>query len=861
MTGAPLSGDAARALLEQTARDHGPWTAHDIPIADGLSTGGAEQSGRRIERVLAAIEDFRPGPFDGLRILDLGALEGLYGIECARLGAEVVAVEARAGNVARTRAAVEALGLADRVDVRHEDVRDVSVATHGRFDVVLCLGILYHLDQPDVFRFIERLGELCTGLLVLDTHIALTDAELAALDDPERGRAGYAHLLSGLRTVHDDRGISRRGRVFYEHTPEVSAAARLASPWASVQPQSFWLERAALVDLLADAGFGVLYTPTAPALEVPADRIWLVGVRGDRRASTGGADRYRTAVAGAPVADPAPPPAVIANGAAPVDVVCFGIVAWDYRWQRPQQLLSRLAARGHRVFCIRPTAAENGGDTIVDTVAERVWEIQPRVSAPFAPYEGPPSPGQVEELQSMLRGVGSAHGIGHDAVAMVQLPSWSPAALAARAEFGWNVVYDCMDEWDGFPGLDDAVAESERDLLREADAVTTSALGLWKRLAPVSGNAVLVRNGGDPDHYADPGPDRPLADLPRPIIGFVGGIAPWVDIELVAAAARARPDWTFVFVGDLDTDVASVEGLANVRVLPRRPYAEMPAYVREFDVCMIPFRVDAITRAVDPVKIYEYFSLGKPVVTRPLPELTRFGDLLYTAAEASDFVPAVAAALAETDATLPERRITAAADGHWEQRVDTLLAAVARGRTRGYDRVRSWALGRRLHAHGPVVVAGGADDVADVVRLRPELLVPAAADPAAAGAVLALSLDPAVLERAQDLAGRHGLASFFALTGVLESEVPGGHRDLIDAVAAALHHQGLAMLEVERLMWDDPADSGASARRPTVLGRVDGGTRELLVHVAPVADPATVGALVDQIRHLRLQVDVLTHGG
>ena len=509
MTAGPLSAGAARALIDRTARDHGPWTAHDIPVAAGVSTGGTEQSGRRVQRVLAAIEDFRPGGFDGLRVLDLGALEGLYGIECARRGAEVVAVEARAGNVARTRAAVEALGLGDRVDVRHEDVRDVSVASHGRFDVVLCLGILYHLDQPDVFRFIARLGELCTGLLVLDTHVALTDAELAALDDPDAGRAGYAHLLSGLRTVHDDRGIGRRGRIFYEHAPESTEADRLASPWASVQTQSFWLEREALADLLADAGFGVLYTPTAPALELAADRIWLVGARHDRRASSGGAERHRRAPVAGAVADPAPPPALAANGARPVDVVCFGIVAWDYRWQRPQQLLSRLAARGHRVYAIRPTAAENGDDTVVEAVAERVWEIQPRVSAPFAPYEGPPSPVQVGELQSMLRALSAAHGIGRDAVAMVQLPSWSPAALAARDEFGWNVVYDCMDEWDGFPGLSAAVAGSERELLQEADAVTTSALGLWQRLAPVNGNAVLVRNGGDPAHYADPGPDRP----------------------------------------------------------------------------------------------------------------------------------------------------------------------------------------------------------------------------------------------------------------------------------------------------------------------------------------------------------------
>ena len=155
---------------------------------------------------------------------------------------------------------------------------------------------------------------------------------------------------------------------------------------------------------------------------------------------------------------------------------------------------------------------------------------------------------------------------------------------------------------------------------------------------------------------------------------------------------------------------------------PRRPYAEMPAYVRDFDVGMIPFRVDPMTRAVDPVKIYEYFSLGKPVVARPLPELSRFGDLVPPRLSRRTSCPRSRRRSPRRTPPCPSGASAPRPPADWDGRVDTLLAAAERGRTRGYDRVRSRALGQRL-TRGPVA-SWRADDVADVVRLRPELLSP-----------------------------------------------------------------------------------------------------------------------------------------
>jgi SAM-dependent methyltransferase len=114
--------------------------------------------------------DLTGRPLSELRVLDLGALEGQYAVEFALHGAEVMAIEGREANAAKARLAAEVLGL-DNLEIRQEDVRGLSAERHGSFDVVLCLGLLYHLDRNDLFPFLDQLAEVCTSLLILDTHV------------------------------------------------------------------------------------------------------------------------------------------------------------------------------------------------------------------------------------------------------------------------------------------------------------------------------------------------------------------------------------------------------------------------------------------------------------------------------------------------------------------------------------------------------------------------------------------------------------------------------------------------------------------------------------------------------------------
>src|SRR5215213_4154131 len=137
----------------------GDWTDHNIHIAGDLYTIGEDVVSTRLRRIVQIVSDVSGEPLANLRVLDLACLEGLYAVEFARQGAQAVAIEGREVNLEKVKFVKKALGL-DNLTVCHDDVRNLSPEKYGEFDVALCLGILYHLDAPDVFRFAENIARV-----------------------------------------------------------------------------------------------------------------------------------------------------------------------------------------------------------------------------------------------------------------------------------------------------------------------------------------------------------------------------------------------------------------------------------------------------------------------------------------------------------------------------------------------------------------------------------------------------------------------------------------------------------------------------------------------------------------------------
>jgi len=262
-----------------------------------------------------------------------------------------------------------------------------------------------------------------------------------------------------------------------------------------------------------------------------------------------------------------------------------------------------------------------------------------------------------------------------DTVCLVQIPYWAPFAERLREKLGWRVVYDCMDEWTNFPGFGPDVLALEEGLVRRADLTIVSAdklLEKWKDAAP---RYVLAKNGIDADHYrAHYGENALLGAVRRPVIGYYGALASWVDVPLLEKVADAYPNGTVVLAGGhFDVDLSPLEKRKNVRLLGQRPYAEMPQLLWNFDACIIPFLVNDITEATNPVKFYEYLYGGKPVVSPALTELLPFDELSYLAHGHDEFLRQLARALAEppTDSKRAARRKVAEAND-WAHRYETI---------------------------------------------------------------------------------------------------------------------------------------------------------------------------------------------
>jgi glycosyltransferase involved in cell wall biosynthesis len=283
-------------------------------------------------------------------------------------------------------------------------------------------------------------------------------------------------------------------------------------------------------------------------------------------------------------------------------------------------------------------------------------------------------------LRASLRRGLRRHGL-RDPLVWVGIPS--PAVAAAFD--GWRpgpLVYDAHDDFAAFHGGAPAIRAAERSLAGGARVVFATSAVLEQRFARFNARTVRLRNAADTDLFARGGelPEPPeLSRWPRPWIGYVGEIGPWFDAQLVAQAALSQPAASFVLVGQVHGRAASsLRGLPNVHLVGRRAYASVPAYVARFDVCLLPFRIEPLTAAVDPIKVYEYLAAGRPVVSTPLAEVEAFAEHVAIASGEA-FVGALRAALASAgDSDAASRRLAAVRAHTWDARVEAALGALRR---------------------------------------------------------------------------------------------------------------------------------------------------------------------------------------
>lgn len=373
----------------------------------------------------------------------------------------------------------------------------------------------------------------------------------------------------------------------------------------------------------------------------------------------------------------------------PETLICFSHLRWNFVYQRPQHLMARFAASRHVLYIEEPvnTMAEPHFERAIDVSGVEV--LTPHIG------KGVDHDTTLRQLLDQM--------IEQRAFSKYGLWYYTPMALPWTNHLSpIAVVYDCMDELTMFKGAPKELGERERELFKKADVVFMGGQSLFEAKRNEHPNAYVFPSSIDFSHFAkgrsacaDP-PNQ--QHIPHPRLGYAGVIDERMNLDLLAKSAEARPDWHFVIVGPV---VKIDEGLLprreNIHYLGMQSYEDLPSYLGNWDVALLPFAHNDSTRFVSPTKTPEYLAAGLPVVSTSIRDVVRpYGDegLVHIADEPGDFIASIEKALEENRETQLAKVDALLARNSWARtwgRMNELLEDACRRRavTKSGTRYRS----------------------------------------------------------------------------------------------------------------------------------------------------------------------------
>ncbi len=380
------------------------------------------------------------------------------------------------------------------------------------------------------------------------------------------------------------------------------------------------------------------------------------------------------------------------------DIVCFSSIDWQFIWQGHQEIMSTLAANGNRILFVENTGVRTPSVRDLPRIRQRLrnwWRgtngfrsererlfIYSPLLLPF-PYS--PIVRRINRflfLRSLRRWMRAA-GF-NQPIVWTFLPTPLVRETIPRLDPIVSVYY-CIDDFASSSKAAQRITDSEQRLFAEVDLVFVTSEKLRERAARFSKSVHLfpfgvsfrkfeqVRESTEP-------PPADLAALARPIVGYIGGIHRWMDLQLLAQTAKAMPKTTFAMVGPLQTELGEAAGIPNLHFLGKRGHDEIPKYIKGFDVGIVPYVLSDYTANVYPTKLNEYLSMGLPVVATDLPEIRRFnedhGPRVAVASDAPAFVRAIEAALQPASKQERDQRISVAKENSWDARIRRMSGLV-----------------------------------------------------------------------------------------------------------------------------------------------------------------------------------------
>ena len=382
--------------------------------------------------------------------------------------------------------------------------------------------------------------------------------------------------------------------------------------------------------------------------------------------------------------------------------VIISSIDWSTHWQMHHQLATSMVAAGNRVLFIENTGARGPRLSDIGRMRERItnWiksvrgfrEVQPGLtvfSPLFLPFPYSRIASAINRFilsRSVKQWIRSAHF--HNPVIFTFLPTPLAQALIKDVDSAL-VVYYCVDNMSGSSPDVQQLVPWENILFREADLVFVTSEAIRERAEKHAEHVYSFPSGVDFSKFAAALehtiiPDD-LAEFPRPIIGYVGALSGVLDQNLLLEMATQMPTATFALVGPSFADMSTLNSAPNIKLLGARDHNEIPAYVKGFDVALIPYLKTSFTDSVYSCKLNEYLAIGVPVVSTNLREVRAFSamypDTVAIGHDTSDFIVKVKHALDDPSIRshrLSERRIGVAKENTWEKRFEGIVKVIGR---------------------------------------------------------------------------------------------------------------------------------------------------------------------------------------
>ena len=402
-------------------------------------------------------------------------------------------------------------------------------------------------------------------------------------------------------------------------------------------------------------------------------------------------------------------------------IIVHSHLRWDFVWQRPQQLLSRFALRNEVLFVEEPIYCDDVADPRLELSLPqpRVHRAVPLLPASFrGAYDA-----SIAEIRELVRRHIAADGPSARPIQWFYTPMPAPAMIGAFDERA--VVYDCMDELSKFRFAPRELVDRERYLMAQADVVFTGGYRLWQSKSKYHANVHFFGCGVDVAHFASARSANlqlpsEIAALEKPVIGYYGVIDERIDYDLLGHLAESLPEAALVMVGPVvKVDPSELPQAPNIYWLGQRQYAELPAHVKGFDVCLMPFALNEATEYINPTKTLEYMAAGKPIVSTAVSDVVHnFTPVVAVAHSPQEFVTAVRAAIEAPSAELIARGLEQARANSWESIVarmkriirDAVRTRESRAERAPVDRARA---GGRPATRSRTALAAASEDVGD----------------------------------------------------------------------------------------------------------------------------------------------------